>query len=91
MLEHGAFMLKHYTVPRVLDCCVPTTAILGREGQRENSSIVKRVYLDGRKEKGGEEWALERYHSTQASWKLWKGKLKGLFKSLLQASRTPKN
>lgn len=35
MLEHGVFMLKRYTIPRVQSCYVPTTAILGREGQRE--------------------------------------------------------
>lgn len=34
MLEHGAFMLKRYTIPGERNCRIPTTDMLGTEGQR---------------------------------------------------------
>lgn len=42
-------MLKHYTRPRLQKCCVLATAVLGREGRRKLGSIIKYVYLGGRK------------------------------------------
>lgn len=83
-------MLKRYTRPRVQKCCVPTTAVLGREGPREIGPIIKYVYLGGRKG-GGEEWTPERHYSIQASssLKVKKDNTEGLFKCILPL--TPKN